>query len=85
MGRFLDDLPQLKEVLVTNMNLVLNNIRKEKWGIQFLFKLGLRLEQGDISKGNEEDEIVGKVILARFSHFQDLDKHRYSTIDRKSR
>ena len=72
MGRFLDGFPQLKDTTATAIYMVLNNIRKESWGMKFLFRLGMRLEKGDISKERHEDLIVGRTIVSSFSHFKDV-------------
>jgi len=41
------------------------------WGLSFLFKLGISLEQGHVTEQDGDDRI-GKAIVDEFSHFNDI-------------
>ena len=44
----------------------------KKWGVNFLFELGMRLGQGKIGDPNTDDATVAKVILNNFPQFSDV-------------
>lgn len=71
IGSFLDGFPRLKKETTTIIHSLLNGIKEEPWGITFTFKLGLRLENGEVS-GSDEDKRVGRVIAGSFPHFKDV-------------
>ena len=71
MGRYFDGFPRLKKKTAGIIHRLLNGVHNEPWGVSFLFKLGLLLENGDVP-GSEDDIRVGRVVVGAFPHFQDV-------------
>lgn len=71
LGRYLDGFAKLNNETKMLIETVLNGIGREKWGINFLFRLGTRLRGGEIGSGSEEDIRIGEVIAQSFSRFKD--------------
>ena len=44
----------------------------KKWGVSFLFELGMRLGQGKIGNPKSDDATIAKVILNNFPQFNDV-------------
>ena len=70
LGRILDGLPRFKKQTRSQIQQVLDDLQQRSWGVTFLFKLGLALEQGRRGD-NDDDDQVGKSIVNEFRHFAD--------------
>jgi hypothetical protein len=71
MGFVLIELPLLKEFTKSTMYSVLESCLDSDWGYSFLFDLGLSLQKGDESAGDDENQ-VGQLIIEEFCHFKEV-------------
>ena len=68
LGHIFAHLLHFKSAAQQQLNYALSQCYDKKWGVNFLFKLGMRLEQGDMGDG-ETDTTIAKILLNSFPHF----------------
>ena len=73
LGRICTHLRDFKTQAEEQVTLALNSCyEKRKWGVDFLFELGMLLGQGKIADAQSDDAMIAKVLLNSFPQFNDV-------------